>query len=81
MVMMFVRGVVLLFDRILVLILLEKCYGAGVFCSRPNPYCGKAVNRCVRPFYTACRLDELSRGSVSCLLNASFKKQFHNATT
>jgi hypothetical protein len=27
------------------------------------------------------RFDELSRGSVSCLLNASFKKRFHNATT
>ena len=33
------------------------------------------------PFYTACRFDELSRGSVSCLLNASFKKRFHNTTT
>ena len=37
-------------------------------------------NRGVRPFYAACRFDELSRGSVSCLLNASFEKQFHNAT-
>jgi hypothetical protein len=38
-------------------------------------------NRDVRPFYAACRFDELSRGSVSCLLNASFGKRFHNATT
>jgi len=35
----------------------------------------------VRPFYAACHFDELSRGSVSCLLSASFEKQFHNATT
>jgi hypothetical protein len=38
-------------------------------------------NRSIRPFYAACRFDELSRGSVSCLLNASFEKQFHNAAT
>jgi hypothetical protein len=38
-------------------------------------------NRGVRPFYPAFCFDELSRGSVSCLLNARFKKQFHNATT
>ena len=38
-------------------------------------------NRGVRPFYAACCFDELSRGSVSCLFNASFEKQFHNATT
>jgi len=38
-------------------------------------------NHCVPPFYAACCFDELSRGSVSCLLNASFKKRFHNATT
>jgi hypothetical protein len=39
------------------------------------------LNRGVRPFYTACCFDELSRGSVSCLLNASFKtavSQCHN---
>ena len=37
-------------------------------------------NRSIRPFYAACRFDELSRGSVSCLLNASFEKnsQHHN---
>ena len=38
--------------------------------------------RCVRPFYAACRFDELSRGSVSYLLNASFEKrvpQHHNS--
>ena len=35
----------------------------------------------VPPFYTACPFDDLSRGSVSCLLNASFEKQLHNATT
>ncbi len=35
----------------------------------------------VRHFYSARHFDELSRGSVSCLLNASFEKQFHNATT
>jgi hypothetical protein len=28
-----------------------------------------------------CLFDELSRGSVLCLLNASFEKRFHNATT
>ena len=39
------------------------------------------LNRGVRPFYAACCFDELSRGSVSCLLNASFEKRFHNATT
>jgi hypothetical protein len=38
-------------------------------------------NHGVRPFYAACLFDELIRGSVSCLLNASFGKQFHNATT
>jgi hypothetical protein len=39
-------------------------------------------NRGIRPFYTACRFNELSRGTVSCLLNASFEKQFpqrHNS--
>jgi hypothetical protein len=39
-------------------------------------------NRGVQPFYTACGFDELSRGSVSCLLSASFKKaisQCHNS--
>ena len=38
-------------------------------------------NRGIRLFYAARRFDELSRGSVSCLLNASFEKQFHNSTT
>jgi hypothetical protein len=37
-------GVVLMLDRILVLFLLLKIYGAVFFCSRPNPYSGKAVN-------------------------------------
>ena len=37
MVMMFVGGVVLMFDRFLVLFLLYNIYGAGVMCSRPNP--------------------------------------------
>ncbi len=32
-------------------------------------------------FYTACHFNELSRGSVLCLFNASFEKWFHNATT
>jgi len=40
MVMMFVVGVVLMFDGFLVLFLLYNIYGAGVFCSRPNPYRG-----------------------------------------
>jgi hypothetical protein len=31
-------------------------------------------NHGVQSFYAACRFDELSRGFVSCLLNASFKK-------
>ncbi len=38
--------------------------------------------RGIRPFYAACRFDELSRGSVSCLLNASLEKRFpqhHNS--
>ena len=30
-------------------------------------------NRGVRPFYAACCFDDVSRGSVSCLLNASFE--------
>ena len=38
-------------------------------------------NRDVAPFCAACFFNELSRGSVSCLLNATFKKRFHNATT
>jgi len=38
-------------------------------------------NRGVRPFYAARRFDELSRGFVLCLFNASFEKQFHNAAT
>ena len=38
------------------------------------------LNRGVRPFYEACRFNELSRGSVLCLLNASFGTSFHNAT-
>ncbi len=38
-------------------------------------------NRGVRPFFAACCFDELSRGSISCLLDASFGKRFHNATT
>ena len=36
----------------------------------------------VRTFYAACCFDELSRGSVSCLFNASFEKRFpqrHNS--
>ncbi len=39
------------------------------------------LNRGVQPFYAACCFDVLSRGSVSCLLNASFKtavSQCHN---
>ena len=36
----------------------------------------------IRPFYTACCFDELSRGFVSCHLSASFRKRFpqrHNS--
>jgi hypothetical protein len=39
------------------------------------------LNRVVQLFYTACRCDDLSRGYVSRLLNASFKtavSQRHN---
>jgi len=39
-------------------------------------------NRGVRPFYAARRFDDVSRGSFSCLLNASFEKRFpqrHNS--
>ncbi len=32
-----------------------------------------SFNRGVRLFYATCRFDELRRGSVLCLLNASFK--------
>ena len=42
------------------------------------PYFGRSN----RPFYAVCCFDELSRGSVSCLLNASFKtvvSQCHNS--
>jgi hypothetical protein len=44
MVMMFVGGVVLLFDEFLILFLPHDIYGAGGFCSCPNPHRGKAVN-------------------------------------
>jgi hypothetical protein len=37
--------------------------------------------RVIQPFYAACCFDELRRGSILCLLNASFEKPFHNATT
>jgi hypothetical protein len=43
--MMFVGGVVLMLDRILVLFLPLKIYGSVVFRSRPNPYSGKAVKK------------------------------------
>ena len=33
-------------------------------------------NRGVRPFYAACCFDDVSRGSVSCLLNASFETRY-----
>ncbi len=39
-------------------------------------------NRGIRPFYEACCFDVLRRGSVLCLLNASFKtaaSQRHNS--
>ena len=39
-------------------------------------------NRGISPFYAACHFNELSRGSVSYLLNASFEKrvpQHHNS--
>ena len=44
MVMMFVGGVVLLFDGFFVLFLPYEIYRAGVFHSCLNPYSGKAVN-------------------------------------
>ncbi len=40
------------------------------------------LNRGVQPFYAACCFNELSRGFVLCLLNASFKtavSQRHNS--
>jgi hypothetical protein len=40
------------------------------------------LNRGVQPFYAACCFNELSRGFVLCLLNASFKtavSQHHNS--
>jgi hypothetical protein len=39
-------------------------------------------HRGIRSFYAAGRFDELSRGCVSCLLNANFRKRFpqrHNS--
>ncbi len=39
-------------------------------------------NRGIRPFYAACCFDDVSRGSVSCLLNASFEMRYpqrHNS--
>jgi hypothetical protein len=32
-----------------------------------------SFNRGIRPFYTACCFDVLGRGSMLCLLNASFE--------
>jgi len=45
MVMMFVGGVVLMFNRFIVLFLQYDIYGVGVFHSHPNPYglCCEAV--------------------------------------
>ncbi len=37
-------------------------------------------NHGIPPFYAANCFDKVSRGSVSCLLNASFEKRFHNTT-
>ena len=39
------------------------------------------INRDIPPFYAACCFYDVSRESISCLLNTSFKKRFHNATT
>jgi ribosomal protein L11 methylase PrmA len=39
------------------------------------------IHRDIWPFYATCCFDELSWGSVSCRLNTSFGKRFHNATT
>jgi hypothetical protein len=44
MVMMFVGGVVLMFEGFFVLLIPFIIYGAGVFHSRPNPYSGKLLN-------------------------------------
>ncbi len=41
-----------------------------------------SFNRGIQPFYAVCRFDEPSRGSVLCLLNASFEKRYpqrHNS--
>jgi hypothetical protein len=54
------------------------CY-QGLIASKINKLFG--FNPGIQPFYAACRFDELSRGSVLCLLKASFRKQFHNSTT
>jgi hypothetical protein len=40
------------------------------------------LNPGIQPFYAACCFDKLSRGSILCLLNASFKtavSQRHNS--
>jgi len=44
MVMMFVGGVMLMFNGFLVLFILYNIYRVGGFCSRLNPYRGLAVN-------------------------------------
>jgi hypothetical protein len=41
-----------------------------------------SFNRGIQPFYTACCFDQMSRGFVLCLLNASFRtaiSQRHNS--
>jgi hypothetical protein len=63
MLMMFVGGVVSVIDGIPVQFLQSKTYGAGDFCSRPNPYSCIPVNCykiCISPgqttaFATLCR--------------------------
>jgi hypothetical protein len=39
------------------------------------------LNPGVQPFYAACCFNELSRGPILCLLNASFKTAVSHATT
>jgi len=74
MVMMFVGGVVLMLDRILVLFLLKNSYGAGVFSSRPNSDRGKAVNN-ISTVFEVC---DVGRGNLAISVGGIKKYFFCN---
>ena len=62
MVTMFVGGVVMMLDRIIVLFLLYETYRAGVFLSRPNPNRGKALNKVPYAVFNEDMLKTASQG-------------------